>query len=233
MIPVNLPRWWATLCLALVLASTSAQAQGTIVGSPHDLSTATTDRVCAFCHTPHLANTDAQGPLWNRVYDVTKSFTFYSSPTMDAAPPTAVNGESMNCLGCHDGSLATVSLNGNPVSDKHDLVNAPGSGGVPDTSSMPSCGGCHFLILGGNPLMEIGTDLSDDHPVSIAYPTLGDPDFNTPPDPSSGWAATDGLKLFEGRIECPTCHNVHDPTLAPFLRVDVDASNMCRTCHVK
>ena len=233
MTPLNSRAAIAPLCFALLLLAQSALAQGTIVGSAHDLSTPTTDRVCVFCHTPHLANPYAQGPLWNRVYDVTKPYTFYSSPTLDGAPPVALNGHSMNCLGCHDGSLANVSLNGNPVSDKHDLVNAPGSGGVPDITSVPSCGGCHFLILGGNPLMEIGTDLTDDHPVSIAYPPLGDTGFHLPPDADTGWAATGGLKLYDGNIECPTCHNVHDPTLEPFLRLSVDASAMCTTCHVK
>ena len=69
--------------------------------------------------------------------------------------------------------------------------------------------------------------------MSIAYPVSGDPDFNAPPDPNSGWAATDGLRLYAGYIECPTCHNVHDATIEPFLRVSGAGSQICLTCHIK
>lgn len=222
------------LAVVVVLAAASAHAQGSIVGSKHDLSTSITDEVCVFCHTPHFANPDAQGPLWNRAQDASKPYTLYTSATMDSTPPAAPSGESLNCLGCHDGSLADVVVNGNPVSDKHELVNAPGSGGIPDTTSYPNCAGCHFALFGNpNSLMQIGTDLTDDHPISISYPPVGDPGFNSPPDPDSGWDATGGLKLFSGNMECSTCHKVHDPTLEPFLRVSVDGSEMCLTCHIK
>ena len=55
----------ASLALMATLVASSALAQ-TIVGSGHDLSTPQTDEVCVFCHTPHLANPTAQGPLWKR-----------------------------------------------------------------------------------------------------------------------------------------------------------------------
>ncbi|NOZ84261.1 MAG: hypothetical protein GXP60_05580 [Epsilonproteobacteria bacterium] len=37
-------------------------------------------------------------------------------------------------MSIHDGVLAS--------NDKHDLLNTPGSGGVPDTSSYPNCYRC-------------------------------------------------------------------------------------------
>lgn len=55
----------ASLALMATLVVPSALGQ-TIVGSGHDLSTPQTDEVCVFCHTPHLANPTAQGPLWKR-----------------------------------------------------------------------------------------------------------------------------------------------------------------------
>ena len=34
-------------------------------------------------------------------------------------------------------------------------------------------------------------------------------------------------------VQCATCHNVHDNTNVPFLRVNNAASGLCLTCHIK
>ncbi len=235
-----------------------AAAAGTIVGSKHDLYTVWYNgphssslnqyaEVCVYCHTPHQGNSDAAMdgvPLWNRVTP-SSSYTLYSSPTLDSSPGSP-GGYSLACLSCHDGTLAVDRV-----------VNAPGSGPNltgpwastvgpwfsfneakdhwvlgPTGGSDPACGFCHD----GDPAHQqahafIGTDLSDDHPVSLTYPTSSvDPAFNTPPDPTEGWS---DVPLFAGRVECPTCHDPHDPDRAPFLRVDNSGSALCLTCHVK
>jgi hypothetical protein len=200
-----------------------------IMRSKHDLSTSYGDRnACVFCHTPHGASTATSVPLWNRRNDVT-TFTPYSSRTMDTQCPAAPSAYSMACLSCHDGA-ALSSMNA-----KHDLVVGPG-GSVPDTTSWPECGSCHpEYATGGPPIKWTGVDLSNDHPISMVYPTAAqDPDFVVPPDLDRGWGPlTSDLKLYGGKVECPTCHNVHDPTIVPFLRKTNANDTLCKTCHVK
>ena len=77
----------------------------------------------------------------------------------------------------------------------------------------------------------IGTDLSSLHPVSVTYDTTKDPDFNNK---TSVVAA--GLVLYgdhKDQVECGSCHNPHDPTNQPFLRISNAGSALCLTCHNK
>ena len=77
-------------------------------------------------------------------------------------------------------------------------------------------------------LAGYGTDLSDDHPVSIDYAIKRalDPDaFEVTP--------TGGIKLFNGMVECASCHDVHNPQNGTFLRVSNTGSGLCKTCHIK
>lgn len=223
---------------ALLVALRLPLAGASVVGSRHDLSTVGidpgSDQPCAFCHTPHSANVDgrlAYAPLWNRHVDFTKTFTVYGSATMNTTPGDPRTSPSILCLGCHDGTLGTAVVNGYAGSDKHDLVNAPGPGGIPDTSSYPNCRGCHPTIYGDPANEWPGQDLTNDHPIVITYPTVAqDAAFNTPPDPQSGW--TD-VPLWNGRVECASCHDVHDPRYTPFLRIQNTSSALCLRCHVK
>jgi hypothetical protein len=229
---------------ALYLAG-AVQAQS-VVGSKHDFSSGSGDNheVCVYCHTPHSANTNVPSPLWNRVVPP-KTFDMYTSPTMDSPCAGWPTGPSIACMGCHDGNLAYTTHNGNRVGDKHDVVNAPGPGGIPDTTTYPNCERCHQEMyhgvtgswrLGGPRRFTGPVNLANDHPISMTYPTPAqDPAFETPPDPQNGWAANgeSGLRLYNGKVECPTCHNVHNPTIPPFLRASNANSSVCKTCHIK
>lgn len=223
------------VCLAALLLAGTVSG-GTVVGSRHDLSTSTTPQVCEFCHTPHYASTNLPGaPLWNRA-ETTQTFTLYGSPTMNTAV-SQPNLMSKLCLSCHDGVNAYTMVNGNSVSTKHDLVKPPGHP-PPDQSSYPNCERCHSDIYSGRPrTLKLGTNLGNDHPISMAYPTAAqDPDFNAPPSAASGWGGTSqyDVKLFAGGIECGSCHNVHDPgTSQKFLRKENAGSALCLTCHKK
>ncbi len=225
-------------CL-LSITAVSTAAGSSIVGSKHDLSTPTPDtpEVCVFCHTPHVPSvslsnnhgTRIDAPLWNRFIGSSTSpvtFTVYASSTLKGTPANPPDGISLACLGCHDGVLAN--------NDKHDLLNAPGSGGVPDTSSEPNCSRCHTWKGGGSggsltPVDIIGTDLTNDHPISMLYP-VGDSDFNVPPDSQNGWS---DIKLFNGKVECASCHDPHNPVNGEFLRISNAGSALCYKCHNK
>ena len=167
-------------------------------------------------------------PLWNRVITREYEFTPYTSDTMDTTCDATPSPLSLTCLSCHDTAIGEdagelgYGSGAVSVDDQHNLFNEPYSG-----VSDPNCYACH--PEGGFwPATEwqIGPDLSDDHPISMTYPTVAqDPDFNSPP--------TGGVKLYNGRVECPSCHNPHDPDNFPFLRESVDGSTICLACHKK
>ena len=214
-------------CLACALLQGAS-----IVGSRHDLSTPTTPGICVFCHTPHNANTNASIPgaqLWNRA-ETTQTFILYNSPTMNVAT-TQPRVNSRLCLSCHDGVLAVTMVNGNLVDTKHWLVNTPGP-----ANFQPNCERCHTDLFGNRRTLILGKDLSNDHPISMPYPTPAqDPSFHVPPNAASGWGGNspNNVKLFAGWVECGSCHNVHDPAIKPFLRKSNAGSALCMTCHDK
>ena len=152
----------ASLFSAALLVGQPAVAQ--IVGSKHDLTSATgtggyktssTAEVCVFCHTPHGSSTAA--PLWNKGAPA-GPFTPYSSATLDSTLLT-VGSISVACLSCHDG-----------VSGLDNLINAPGSGGyTAGGASQAYTWTVGTNVMAAGTITNIGTDLSNDHPVGAAY----------------------------------------------------------------
>jgi len=204
--------------LTPALLMISGAAYATIAGSLHDLSSTNTDpaagltlkNICLYCHAPHNAVPGA-APLWNRV-DSTETFIMYTSAnsvTLDMDVAGAPDPFSAACLSCHDGITALDSM-----------VNTPYGYVTAATGNVVTWG-------------SVGLDLRDDHPISIAYDTSKDPEFNAIVDNAVG-----GLPLFAGtgsdQVECATCHDVHDQnTYFPFLRATNDSSALCLTCHIK
>lgn len=197
-----------------------------IIGSKHDLSLSnyygvyagSSEEVCVFCHTPHGANSSIDAPLWNREITDTGVFTLYDGT--NGIP----NNTSLICLSCHDGVTGEDAMSAVASFETHNVINSPGSGHA--TGSLtPSCTACHFS---GNiyPDKEwrIGPDLMDDHPVSVLYPGA-QVDFKAIP--------TNDLKLYNGMVECSSCHDVHNPENGSFLRVSNVGSDLCKSCHIK
>ena len=184
---------WKIVLVSILGASCwTGYATAGVVGSQHDLTsagsgqggTANTDEVCVFCHTPHGSDTTAPVPLWNKVLGAPGSYTQYSTlltPSFDSTE-APVGSVSLACLSCHDGTQAMDVV-----------VNVPGSG-------EHNAGGAEIdpVAIGamtGTPVPNLGTDLTDDHPVSMTYGgggpagtdpdgtfagTLGDADFLAP-----------------------------------------------------
>ncbi|MCG7971553.1 MAG: hypothetical protein JBO36_12940, partial [Candidatus Thiodiazotropha taylori] len=116
---------------------------------PGPVKSNTEDRICIFCHTPHASAPDS--PLWNR--SSTGVYIDYLSSTTHADAGT-MSSSSVLCLSCHDGTIALGT------------IGRPGT--ITDLNN---------TFITDRALL--GTDLSDDHPVSIIYnPTL----LNTDPD---------------------------------------------------
>lgn len=204
---------------------------GTIVGSKHDLrasggGTPTGQgltEVCVVCHTPHQAPAaNGQYPLWNHTGTSTASFGVYGSPTMNATPteiggaPMGSQSVSLLCMSCHDGTVSVLSMYNPPNAGTPTVI--PLAGRI-DASGR--------IISTAN----IGTNLTDDHPVNFTYNSALAAADGGLVDPASN--PTVQSWLVGGTVQCSSCHDVHDPQYTPFLRADNTGSALCLTCHVK
>ncbi len=221
----------------LLLGNSQAAKISDIANTKHNLSmtwggegvdprsvTATSEsQICVFCHTPHGASISTTAPLWNRSLEgdagYSATYSMYNSSSMEAsqlagAPPTAPTNSSKLCLSCHDGVIAVGAvnvLNGGPSTI---AMNNTGTGGV-----MPDG---NYGANSGN-TRNIGTDLTNDHPISITYNSalaLADGELSDPlasphvgvrgpglrplipliPDPQDGNTP---------KLECVSCHDPH------------------------
>jgi predicted CXXCH cytochrome family protein len=132
-----------------------------------------------------------------------------------------IDSRSRMCMSCHDGTVALDSFGGTI--------------------------GTNFVGPRGN----IGTDLTNDHPIGrdAIYPDAGRPGSLQPSSPSStpGRGRTVGtspnrvsLRLFDDNgtivnvVGCSTCHTVHNTGNYPhMLRFSNSSSTLCLTCHIK
>ncbi len=221
------------LVVALTLAAAGVAFAG-IANTRHNLSTSSPagnkyfstneDEICVFCHTPHGATAV---PLWNRNAPA-GPFTGYTSNTFNGGA-IVLGAGSLNCLSCHDGvSGLNVIVNGvGPGAGRAITMNANGN------------------VIGAGPT-DLGTDLSNDHPVGFLYATSAAADngiaaattaLNTNWINTSGATTIAGL-LRSGQVECASCHephveNTYDTNKVSFLRNANSGSNMCLTCHLK
>ncbi len=187
---------------------------GQITGSGHDFSSNAwaNNEICIVCHTPHNGTATANAPLWNRQLSSVGSYTLYSSPTFDAAgsvvdPVGSSTSNSRLCLSCHDGTVALENFGGTTT----------GSAYVPGYAN-------------------VGTNISNDHPISFTYdPALATTDgglYDPTTRPALGGTISSTM-LFSGQLECASCHDVHDNINGSFLRMSNTGSALCLTCHNK
>lgn len=176
------------------------------ISGPGPVKSTTEGEVCVFCHVPHHARQDIPY-LWNRS-DSTVNYIPYESSTVHATvgQPT---GASKLCLSCHDGTVALGAL-----------VTRP--------QEVAFEGGIRFIPEGR---AKLGTDLSDDHPVSFVYDSalaginaeLANP-MTLPPH----------VRLDKnGEMQCTACHDPHDNSYGKFLVMSNQYSGLCTTCHDK
>jgi predicted CXXCH cytochrome family protein len=242
----------ATLMLAYAYAEEQPQAHArvwnanNILGSKHDLTSlnqragveamagvAYSDYgdACIYCHIP-ADKEDAplkagQLPEWNRFKTNFDSYTFYKSNTLrsNAGRPGDI---SMLCLSCHDGTMAVDRISFRPTDvlsqDDYSLHMK-----LNDTDNISSCGKCHDGSVAHDISRKvIGNNLNDDHPIAIRYIGLNnDSDKFYPVDNPTGF--DNGIRLYDGNIECATCHDIHSPDSYKLLRTD--AETLCSTCH--
>lgn len=209
-------------CAALAMASAGhAQTNDNVTNSKHNMSTRSGltnyGEVCVYCHTPHGGQNSTNAPLWNRNFGpASGSYQMYDaawSSTINMTVASSPQGVSLACLSCHDGTIGLDVIVNRPNAD---------TALAPSGSVMPGNAGQFFANL--------GTDLRNDHPISVTYSVASDPAFNAP---DAGNRINGELPLYSGRVECGTCHNPHNTTYTPFLRKANSSSSLCRTCHIK
>jgi len=76
---------------------------------------------------------------------------------------------------------------------------------------------------------NLGTDLTNDHPVNFTYnDTLATNDGSL-----KAPASLTGVKLYSNKVQCASCHDPHTSTQGAFLRVSMTGSALCFACHTK
>ncbi len=232
------------------LLTLSLAAQAGILNSPHDfharpwnVDPANPATVCGVCHTPHHASTTA-GPLWNHDQTTAAGFTMYAN---GAAPGASLKlateltpaASSLACLSCHDGTVA-INAYGSPVN--------------------PSRTPAETIATQAN----LTKDLTHSHPISMTYSSaqvgngvgqdkwLFNPDTTPVLTPDSGTFVPGNDMTVNGfllgsnhRLECNSCHDVHNQEGTPFnitsnpKLVKINGTQagvgslLCRSCHNK
>ena len=187
------------LAAVVIVCAMASDAAGEVAGTAHDFS-ASKDGSAA-CQYCHTPHMALAGTaLWNHKLS-DRTYEIYWSTSLDAevGQPT---GSSKLCLSCHDGTVA---------------LDATVRGGG---------GGNTYMPPGSR---NLGTDLSDDHPVSFVYSTdLSDKDLQIrPPDTLPEELHLDQLN----EMQCMTCHDPHDDTHGNFLVTTNLRSHLCVQCH--
>lgn len=153
-------------------------------------------------------------------HEVTTSVFTLYSSPTLNATPGQPDGASKLCLSCHDGTVAIDSF-----------------GGATGTN-----------FVGGT--ANLGTDLSNDHPISFTYDAglasddggVFDPTVQTVTIGSGSFTKTgtiNAVMLQDGKVQCSSCHDVHNDFVAggiggdPLLKISKDHSEICLACHNK
>jgi predicted CXXCH cytochrome family protein len=223
MIPLKIKLYSAILILCFTttalgsdIPSTKHFARSTvgldIRSTRHNLSisgrgpirSSTESQICIFCHIPHQKGS-ATRYLWNRSDPANPYIPYFSSTLKaDVGQPT---GSSRMCLSCHDGTIALGAITSSPT-------------------EIPFRGGLRFIPE--NSASNLGTDLSDDHPVSFVYDEMLALDDRQLREPS---ALPPQVKLENNQLQCTACHDPHHNPYGHFLVMDNTASSLCMACH--
>ena len=250
-----------TLAIGLTLAFSTVAMAGVAAGTgiratKHDLSSLgasstwgasedTKDRICIYCHAPHNSLNPTTGadaafdylPLWNHAVTTNvNNFVMYSNGSYvpglidhqfnGADSIGQPGGVSLLCLSCHDGSVG---------------VNTYGF--APSTA----VGGLTPKNMAGTALIGSTGDLSNHHPIGFNYDDVAAVDQEIrlstvalPNDALYGVKAGGPVTIADllsadGKMECISCHDVHNTKNggSKFTWVDDQGSRLCFTCHVK
>jgi predicted CXXCH cytochrome family protein len=217
---------WFLFCVFVVLIPLvgTALAQGVL--GMHDLSPTGTSPIkgglsgaCYYCHAPHSGLNGKGGitqtPLWSQKLSTVGAYILFSATTNQTNGSLIPGSNSSLCLSCHDGTVG-------------------GATGISPGHLVPY----GTLGMNGNwyPGDMLGTDLSTTHPFNFVLPLVAAPDLLPSlvgTSPSTG-DTTGAVKLFNGNVECGSCHNPHVENTDPggyFLVINNTNGALCLACH--
>jgi len=217
----NMKKFLVLFLALMLVAGFSTASFAVISGSVHDFST-NPNTFGQICVVCHAPHNVAT-PVIPPLWNhevTTATYIVYDSPTLDAGPLGQPSGSTLLCLSCHDGTVAVDSFGG--------------------------ATGTQFISGPSN----LGTDLSNDHPISFTYDTalattdggLWDPSGTTVTIGSGGFTRTGTIQevmLQADQLQCASCHDVHNDFVAggiggdPLLLISKSSSKICLTCHNK
>jgi predicted CXXCH cytochrome family protein len=201
------------LIFIFILSDTSTY--GGVEGSPHDLRTGQGGQACVFCHTPYGVSQLKEKWFPSRQEDLWKP---------DRRLKLRV---ARLCLGCHDGSIAPDTT-----------LSLPDAKGVKvrvrknqkSSDSRFKAEGARKFVYEERIIKVVDTDQVyefHDHPLGVRLKDVALIDQEIYKEPLSG-----NLKLYNGIIDCGTCHSVHNTTpFQPLLAENNSGSRLCLSCH--
>ena len=207
------------------------------VDNAYGTTTNDLNRICVWCHAPHhtLKPAEFAGeidylPLWN--HEVTSlDFQPYTNGAEEPGDPSHASTSEMLanqpgsvsklCLSCHDGSVAV---------NEYGFV--PG-----DLKSSGVRKGDEAVEIANNSQYRIGEggNLTNHHPIGFVYQDVATVDDEIASPTATMGQYEIGDLLWQGRMECTTCHDVHNTKNEgeKFLWISDVNSEFCLTCHLK
>jgi predicted CXXCH cytochrome family protein len=225
---------------------------GNFIESPHDFRKNPENRsgeICLPCHVMQGTKT-LSGPLWN-LSSPTQTYIMYGQTflsTKESVMKSLPDGISKKCLSCHDGVIAPdaygpntgdlafhsdegfmgiIPNNNHPISFIYDTALATKYGDLYDPSAKPS-GVAGSIEIINDPSARL-LDVTD------SSRTINDPS-TTPSDVADTSGTINADMLFSNRMECASCHDVHNTKAVPGTKLlvkDIAGSTLCLTCHNK
>ncbi len=177
---------FAKVAGGLALLAVSSVAMASVVNTKHNLgssnsassnhTTATTE-ICIFCHTPHGGDQTTFAPIWNRATGTTDytRFSALGRLTFDAKE-APIGSVSAACLSCHDGTQSMDSVINSSGSDTIGRLDTGAGNGswsqgraMGNGSFAQANGAWDGSLMPRGDMVFLGTDLSNDHPISMQY----------------------------------------------------------------
>ncbi len=220
------PRFLPLLFVLILIVSFGATALAQGVLGMHNLSPSGTSPIkgglygsCYYCHAVHSGLNGTAGvtqtPLWDQKLSTVQTYILYSA-TKNPTNGTLIPGSNSSlCLSCHDGTVG-------------------GASGISPGHLVPY----GTIAMTGNwyPGDMLGTDLSTTHPFNFVLPLVAATDLwpSLVGSSPSTHDTTGAVRLFNGNVECGSCHNPHVQNIDPggyFLVIDNTDGALCLACH--
>jgi predicted CXXCH cytochrome family protein len=189
--------------------------------------------LCGYCHAMHINTTGIANPLWIRASVTDRTFgPVYSNPnSLDAElePVESSDNYSSFCLSCHDGSAMFTTT-------------AYTEGRRPRNATGKNWANYENATVASNAnLVDGDFNLAHVHPVNFDYEAaqMLDPNGLYAPlaatyvwSGDNGSGKTTSVRLFDGYMQCSSCHNVHMKT-GIGLVLSSSYGKLCVSCHQK